>query len=339
MHPEIFEVPFLHVTVKSYGTMMVIGFLLAAMLMRRMMKKAGQNPEWVTNAALYALITGIVGARVFFILHHWEGFQDNLLSVFAVWKGGLEFLGGVLTAIGFLLVYLRVQKLPWRLYFDAFAVGLMLGLAFGRMGCLLNGCCYGRPAEVPWAMRFPYDSFAYQSQAYPDAARDRQQARLSLPTEYFGWLDPKGQWIQASEQEKYTAALKPFDLLTDAQKKAVTEGPYRCLPVHPTQIYSSLGAFLLTGVFYLLWCKVGLRRPGVVLGLVMMAYGMTRFVLETLRDDNPFEYAWWMLYRGGTISQNICIYLIILGAILLALVSLMPVKEIKAKNSHTFSKK
>ena len=246
MHPEIFEVPFLHVTVKSYGTMMVIGFLLAAVLVRRMMKRAGENPEWVTNAGLYALISGVIGARVFYVLHHPSRFSDHPMEVFAVWQGGLEFLGGVLTAIGFLLIYLRVQKLSWRLYFDVMAVGLMVGLGFGRIGCLLNGCCYGRPAEVPWAIRFPYNSFAYQSQVYPDPARQREKPRLELPAEYFGWEDEQGKWVGATEQEKYRTLLKPYELLTDEQKQAVT-GPYRCLPVHPTQIYDTLGAFLLAG--------------------------------------------------------------------------------------------
>jgi phosphatidylglycerol:prolipoprotein diacylglycerol transferase len=334
MHPEIFEVPFLHVTVKSYGTMMVIGFLLSVLLMRRMMKRVGQNPEWITNAALYALISGLVGSKLFYVFHHADQFRDNWRSVFS--GSGFEFLGGVLAAIGFLLIYCRVKKLPFRIYFDVLAVGLMVGLGFGRVGCFWNGCCYGKPSEVPWAIRFPYESLPYYSQAYPNDARLREKPRMVLPTEYFGWLDRQGGWIQASEQEKYNASLKPEELLTPEQKIAVTQGPYRCLPVHPTQLYSTLNAFLLTAVFYGLWRRIGLRKPGMILSLMLIAYGMTRFGLEALRDDNPFESAWWMLYRGGTISQNICIYLIFCGAILLAVVSRM--QPYRLDKSQTTSK-
>lgn len=319
MHPELFEIPFVHVTVKSYGTMMVIGFLLAALLMRRMMKRAGQNPEWITNAALYALIAGVVSARVFYVLHHRWQFAGDFFRVFAVWEGGLEFLGGVLGAVVFLLIYLRVKKLPYRLYFDVLAVGLMLGAGFGRIGCVLNGCCYGRPAEVPWAIRFPYNSLAYQSQVYPDAARKRTVPQLELPAEYFGWQDRQGGWIAATDGNKYDAPLKPLEKLNEAQKQAVTKGPYRCLPVHPTQIYSSLYLFAITAVLYGLWRWVGREKPGVVLSLALMLYAATRFFVETLRDDNPFEYGWWMLYRGGTISQNISIYLFLIGGVLLLL--------------------
>jgi len=324
VHPELFEIPFLHITVKSYGTMMVIGFLVAVSLMRRMMKKAGQNPEWITNGALYALMAGVVSSRVFYVLHHSSQFEGNFFRVFAVWEGGLEFLGGVLGAVGFLLVYCWVKKLPYRLYFDVLAVGLMVGAGFGRIGCLLNGCCYGRPADVPWAIRFPYNSLAYQSQVYPDPARGRTEPRLKLPAEYFGWQDRQGGWIAATEANKYNAPLKPFDKLTDAQKRAVTQGDYRCLPVHPTQIYSSINLFAMAAMAYGLRRWLGQRMPGAAMSMTLMVYGVVRFCEEMLRDDNPFEYAWWMLYRGGTISQNISIYLFLVGGVLLFVFAIKP---------------
>ena len=144
MHPELFEIPFLHISVKSYGTMMVIGFLAAVWLMRRLMRKSGQNPDFVTNVAMYALIAGIVGARIFYVVHHHDQFVGRPGEIFAVWRGGLEFLGGFLCALVFLWIYLSKQKLPKRLYLDILAIGLMVGLGFGRIGCFLNGCCFGK---------------------------------------------------------------------------------------------------------------------------------------------------------------------------------------------------
>lgn len=303
MHPELFEIPFLHVTVKSYGTMMVIGFLLAVALMRRLMKRSGQNPDFVTNIAMYALISGIIGARIFYVIHHHDLFAGRLLEMFAVWQGGLEFLGGVLTGIGFLWFYLWKQKLPKRLYLDVLAIGLMIGLGFGRVGCLLNGCCFGKCTAVSWAIQFPYGSPAFHSHIRPDAARNRTDPKIALPNAYY---DDQGY-------------LKPMDALTDAEKQGVTEGPYRALPVHPTQLYSTLNAFVLAGILCAVWVKIGRRKPGVVLSLMLMLYGPTRFYLETLRDDNPFEQGWWAIYKGGTVSQNIGIYIFIAGAILLTI--------------------
>lgn len=319
MHPELFEIPFLHISVKSYGTMMVIGFLTACWLMRRMMRRAGQKPDFVSNIAMYALICGVLGARVFYVLHYFEQFKNRPMDVFAVWQGGLELLGGVIAAIAFLWIYLWKQKLPKRLYLDVLAVGLMLGLGFGRIGCLMNGCCYGKACDLPWAVQFPYGSPAFESQVRPDPQRDRSEPIIDLPAAYFGWFDENGRWIGATENNKYSANLKPKDMLTDNQLEAVTHGDYHTKKVHPTQVYSSIDAFILAGVLYAVWRLVGRRKPGVVMSLMLMLYGVARFFIETVRDDNPFETAWWALYKGGTVSQNISIYMFIAGAILMAI--------------------
>lgn len=302
MHPELFEIPFLHVTVKSYGTMMVIGFLVAVWLMRRIMKSIGQDPDRISSIAMYALLSGIAGARIFYVIHHHDRFTGNPMEVIAVWQGGLELLGGVMAAVAFLWFYLWKFKLPKRLYLDILSIGLMVGLGFGRIGCLMNGCCYGKCSNVAWAVQFPYGSPAFYSQIQPDPARGRDEPLLGLPDSYF--------------REGY---LIDYDDLTADQQKAVKHGPYRTLAVHPTQIYSSLCAFTLAGVLYGIWRMIGKRKPGVVISSMFILYGPTRFWLETLRDDNPFESAWWAIYKGGTVSQSIGIYMFILGVILLTI--------------------
>ena len=319
MHPELFEIPFLDVSVKSYGTMMVIGFLLAAFLMRRMMKRRGQNPDFVTNVAMYTLISGIVGARLFYVVHHHEVFVGRPLEMLAVWQGGLEFLGGVLCGLGFLAVYLWKKKLPARLYLDVLAVGLMIGLGFGRIGCLLNGCCYGKCSEAPCAIQFPYGSPAFYSQTSPDTARNRPDPMIHLPADYY-------------DEQGY---LKDKEDLTAEQLAAVSgDGAYHTLKVLPTQIFSSINAFVLAGILYAAWRRFGDQKPGVTFSLMLMLYGPTRFYLETLRDDNPFEQAWWAIYKGGTISQNIGIYLFIAGAICMAVFATRkPIPQETPKNN------
>jgi phosphatidylglycerol:prolipoprotein diacylglycerol transferase len=122
--------------------------------------------------------------------------------------------------------------------------------------------------------------------------------------------------------------LKPYESLTEGQKQAVTTGAYRCLPVHPTQLYSSASAFLLCVLLYSFWRKTqaatrakGTRKlfakPGCTFALMFILYGVARFLIEFVRDDNPFEYGWLMVYKGGTISQNLSLYLIVLGVVLI----------------------
>ncbi len=320
MHPILFEIPLIHVTIKTYGFMMVIGFLLAVIVMRRMMRRIGEDPEKITNTALYALIAGVVGSRIFYIFHYLDQFRGRWLEVFAVWKGGLEFLGGVIFAVIVMIVYQFFQRLMIRRYFDVLAIGLMLGLGFGRIGCLMFGCCFGKPSDLPWAIRFPYASPSFYSQVYPNPDRGRLKAYWDLPKEYFGFLSEDGKkWFPADKEEtKHQYGLKPKDLLTDSQKIEVTQGLYLAHRVHPTQIYESLTAFTICLLMYGFWRRFGTRRPGITLGLVLILYGISRFLFEFLRDDSPFEYnQGWLLYPGGTVSQNICLYLILLGMVLL----------------------
>ncbi len=322
MYSELFEIPLIHLTVKSYGLMMVIGFLAAVSLIRYLSLKFTPDSQFITNAALYSLIGGVVGARLFFVIHYFDKFAEHPLEVFYIWQGGLELLGGVVLAMAIILFYLIYHKLPIRRYLDILAVGLMLALVFGRLGCFLNGCCYGKPTELPWGVRFPYYSFAYLSQTEPDLGRDRPEPQLELPKEYFGYEGKDGQ--------RY-AGLRPYDALDAKQKVEVTQGKYRCLPVHPTQLYSSAIAAVCFVILYLFWKRVQkaedlggpkklLAKRGCVFSLMFILYGVSRFSIELLRDDNPFEFA------GLTISQLIGIGMIVLGLSLMAVFqSLKPV--------------
>lgn len=304
--------------------MMVIGFLACVSLIKRLSRDFTPNPQHITNAALYSLIGGVIGARLFFVLHYFDKFKSNPLEIFAIWQGGLELAGGVTAAIIVILFYMWYHKLPIRRYLDVLAIGLMLALFFGRIGCFLNGCCYGKPTDLPWGVRFPYDSFAYRSQISADLERNRPESQLELPAEYFGYTDEKG--------NRY-AGLKPYEYLTVKQKIEVTEGKYRCLPVHPTQLYSSGMGAIWCLMLYLFWrrakkaefsIKTGkfLTRPGYTFALMFIVYGITRFLMEYLRDDNPFEF------DGLTISQNISIGMVVLGVILMAIFRIMKVRPI-----------
>ncbi len=324
MYPELIEIPFIHLTVKSYGLMMVIGFLACVSLIRYLSRDFTPNPQLITNAALYALVGGVVGARTFFVLHYFDKFRSNPLEVFAIWQGGLELAGGVAVFIIVILSYLRYHKLPIRRYLDVLAVGLMLALVFGRTGCFLNGCCYGKPTELPCGVRFPYYSFAYLSQIGPDLERNRPEPHLELPDEFFGYTDEKG--------NRYSG-LKPYQYLTVKQKFEVTEGKYRCLAIQPVQLYSSGIAAFWCLMLYLFWRRAKkeelsansgkfFTKPGYTFALMFIVYGITRFLMEYLRDDNPFEF------DGLTISQNIGIAMIVLGMILMAIFKVMKAKDL-----------
>jgi phosphatidylglycerol:prolipoprotein diacylglycerol transferase len=314
MHPELFKIPYVGLHINTYGLMMVIGFLAAVSLIRYLSREITPDPQLITNAALYSLIAGVVGARLFYVIHHYDQLEGGILSVFAIWRGGLELYGAVLFAVPVIFFYLLYHKLPARQYLDILAMGLMLALVFGRIGCFMRGCCFGKPSNLPWAVRFPYGSDAYYSQIYPDLKRGRNEAYLELPEEFFGSYTAK--------DGTPVYGLKPYEELTEQQKDSVKNGKYRCMTVHPTQLYSSANAAVLCLILYLFWQrsqKAGktanmnrlFTKSGSTFALMFIIYGISRFLIEFVRDDNPFEL------DGLTVSQIISVVMIVFGGILM----------------------
>lgn len=144
----------------GYGLMMVLGFITSLWLAQRRAARTGASEQVVSALAMMGLIGGILGARLAFVIENWRSFSDHpnpLVEVLNITSGGLIYYGGVALAVLGALGYLLVKKLSIRRYLDILAPCLMIGLAFGRTGCFLNGCCFGGPADEssPFAIRFP----------------------------------------------------------------------------------------------------------------------------------------------------------------------------------------
>jgi phosphatidylglycerol:prolipoprotein diacylglycerol transferase len=159
MHPVILNLPF-GFSIKAYGLMMMLGFFAATWWAMQRASKVKADPDVILNLGFICLLAGVVGARLFYVMQFWKDFASQpspLMAVLNVTSGGLVFYGGFLLAVVCALAYLVWAKHSIRLYLDILAPSLMVGLAFGRMGCFLNGCCWGAPTQkVPWAVRFPF---------------------------------------------------------------------------------------------------------------------------------------------------------------------------------------
>lgn len=205
MFPTLFKLPFLPdwlADIKSYGVMMMIAFLTGIWLACRRASRSQGNPDTVLNVGFIALIFGVIGSRAMYVLHYWEtrfANQPNpIASVFDIRAGGLEFWGGPVLVIPVVLLYLRfVAKTSARWYCDMVIPSLAWGLAITRLGCFLNGCCWGavclaegtegdvhRPASIPWAVRFPYGS--------PAMSQQYTFGQLTLPKELIR-MTPSGE--------------------------------------------------------------------------------------------------------------------------------------------------
>ena len=157
MHPIILELGPLKI--HSYGFMLAIAFLVGIWLARRYAERLGEDPEKLTNMAFWILLSAIVGSRMFHVFVFWEE-MTGFWSIFKIWEGGLVYYGGFIGATVAAVIYCRVHKLDaWQMA-DLLAPSTALGLMFGRIGCTLVGCCYGKPcpADFSLGITFPPQS-------------------------------------------------------------------------------------------------------------------------------------------------------------------------------------
>lgn len=141
--------------------MLALSFLVGVSLAARDAERQGIDPNDYFTAAIYGMIFAILGARVFYIIQNWSDYSSRPLQVFALWRGGLVFYGGFFGGTIGVGLYVYFKGIPVWKFLDATTPSIALGLFFTRIGCFLNGCCYGKPTDLPWAVRFPRGSNVY----------------------------------------------------------------------------------------------------------------------------------------------------------------------------------
>ncbi len=160
MHPYLlrFTAPWGgEITIASYGAMMMIGFLASLYVLQRRAGKFGVSSEKIFNVAIAMLVFGVIGARLFFVIQFWNDYEfaANPLLILRIDRGGLVFYGGLIGGLAGALALIKKQNLPLADTFGLIASAGPLGHAFGRLGCFLNGCCYGEITTSAIGLRFP----------------------------------------------------------------------------------------------------------------------------------------------------------------------------------------
>ena len=259
MHPRLLTIPEFDVlgwnlgpfTLHTYGVLLAIAFLAGLWVASRQAKKAGLDATRVTDMAVWVLIAGLIGAKLLLVLVDWRYFTANPGELGTLFKSGGVFYGGLIGGILVAWWYIRRHKLPGWQVVDVLAPGVMIGQAIGRLGCFSAGCCWGKPASVPWAVSFT----------------DVYSAR---------------------------AVGTPLDN-----------------PLHPSQLYESLAAFLILA--FLLWLAPRKKFHGQVFLAYVALYSLARFGLEFLRGD-PDRGSW---FRGALSTSQLIAILLLAGAAVL----------------------
>ncbi len=131
-------------TVHTYGVAMAAAFLAGLLLVHHEAKRKGFNPEISYDIVLFAMIGGIIGARLVYVLDYWRDFAGHPAQVFAIWTGGLIFYGGLIGGTLAVVAVIKLRKLSVGKVADMVAPAMAIGSAIGRVGCFANGCCYGK---------------------------------------------------------------------------------------------------------------------------------------------------------------------------------------------------
>lgn len=266
MRQVLFTIPVLGgIKVFGYGMMLFLAFVASMNLAAWRARRERLDPEVIYDLSLGVFLGGLIGARAFFVIQYWGVKVHTFADVFKIWEGGIVLYGSIIGGTLAFFAYRLWRPFPLRPFLDVIAPALALGIAIGRFGCFLNGCCYGDLCDLPWAVRFPEPSPPWYAQ---------HAAGLIAATDHWS------------------------------------------LPVHPTQLYSVLDGLVLIGLLHAFY---PLRaRDGEVMALLMVAYPITRLLIEYLRNDEPVFFA------GLTISQNVSVVLTACGLLFWFWLSRLP---------------
>lgn len=154
MLPKLFTIGSFYIP--TYGLLVATGFLLGLWMTARLAQRRGMDPQMVTDLGIYVALAGLAGAKLLMFVYDFDYYRRNpgeILSMGTLQAGGV-FYGGLIGALAVAVWYVRTRKLSFLPVADAFAPGIALGHAVGRLGCFAAGCCWGAECHRPWAVTY-----------------------------------------------------------------------------------------------------------------------------------------------------------------------------------------
>jgi phosphatidylglycerol:prolipoprotein diacylglycerol transferase len=328
--------------IRGYGVMLLLGVSSGVGLAAYRARRLGLDPEMIFSLAFWLFLAGIVGARLFYIIEYWPEYQrstwlETAKEVVNFTKGGLVVFGAAIGAGLALAAFVHKYRVPGLALADLISPSVMLGLALGRVGCFLNGCCFGGECELPWKVQFPFASpphvrqieerklylhglelryereasapviTAVQSGSAAERAGLRVGQRIVKIRDRHDELIVTGTTLEAvHELLRISGAgtrLEIYMADSPAPKVVVLGAPQSSLPVHPTQLYSAIDALLLC--LFLLAYYPYRHRDGEVFALMITIHPIARFLQEIIRTDESAVFG-----TGLSISQNISLLML-----------------------------
>ena len=315
--------------IRGYGVMLLTAVGSAVWLAAYRAKRRGFDKELIYSVAPWAFAGGILGARVFFVIQYREKFiaetwGETLTNMLKFTEGGLvvygSFIGGILAGS----IYLYRKKLPWLKFGDVIVPCMFLGVFIGRLGCVMNGCCYGgRCEDNAMALKFPPNSPVYEDQIRsgellgfrydPETRRITSVSSGSLADQagirtdqVLATLAPDYTALATASREIPAEDARTGVVATIDGKRyrwSPSELPKTALPVFAAQILSSITSLLLCIALCLI--PDSRLREGTVMMLGFAGYAILRFVLEIIRVDESGQFG-----TSLSISQWVSVFVL-----------------------------
>lgn len=266
--------------VAYYGVVIGIGMLVGWLIAEWMARRTGQNTELYLDFALIAIISAVIGARVYYVAFEWDEFSGNPLSVFNLRTGGLAIYGGIIAAVAAAIIYTRIKRYSFWLLTDTACLGLAAGQMIGRWGNFFNREAFGKYTDGLFAMQV---SRSAVSNVYHDTV---SVARL---------------------RELYAGKPEALNRIVEIRDHVVNIKGIEYIQVHPTFLYESLWNLCLL-ILLVLYTKRK-RFDGEVMLFYLMGYGLGRIWIEGLRTDQLFLWG-----TPFAVSQLLSAGIIVLAA-------------------------
>lgn len=236
-------------TIRYYGLMYVIAFVIGFILLAREARRKGLSvsTDDLLDLVLWMIPSAILGARLYYVAFRWDVYGRNPIDILKIWEGGLAIHGGVLA--GALAVYLftRWRKVTFWSLTDALVPSLVLGQAIGRIGNLMNGDAYGISTTLPWGIRFPAESPA--GMAYPGLATHPSMLyEMALNLMIFGYL-----WAIRKRGQKDGFSTAMYFILYAIARSIVSFTRGDSLWIGPIRAAHVISAIFVIGFGILIW--------------------------------------------------------------------------------------
>jgi len=343
--------------IRGYGVMVLLGVVSGLGLLSFLARRQGLHPDFAMSLILFLFIPGILGGRCWYVIQKWSNFavfhgdasvnwQITVPKILKFTEGGLVVYGALIGSLIGCLIFITRRKLPRLATLDLIVPAMMAGMFFGRLGCFMNGCCFGGLCDAhPLGVTFPAGSPPYMQHVDQGFMFDQPLANKWGLTADIG-ARQKGYWKVKVKTVAPTSVAQDAGLvegqilfisprlndgaLTEYLQKGlvsqnafevrdgnspfselITIGdmPPRSRHIYPTQLLSSITAGLVC--LFLLAYYPYRRHDGQVLAMFLTLYGCARFLLEWVRNDElgQLQTSLTISQLGSIVAVTIAVFL------------------------------